>query len=151
MGNRGGVAEGIYAAAIYLRFMSNSKNRAQTIREDQLQKFIFSAMTKNTGEETGEAPNLGTTIKDDVCLKYGLKVKDHSNLMDERLWPHWKGEAVKIPGFKEIKGTKHNIIQAALNYVNNTTPGRVGQPNSVMDWAKMFYENGVYNLSLIHI
>jgi len=150
MGNRGGVAEGIYAAAIYLRFMSNSKNRAQTIREDQLQKFIFSAMTKNTGEETGEAPNLDTTIKDDVCLKYGLKVKDHSNLMDQRLWPHWKGEAVKIPGFKEIKGTKHNIIQAALNYVNNTTPGRVGQPNSVMDWAKMFYENGVYNIIKIN-
>ena len=145
MGNRGGIAEGIYAAAIYLRFMSKAKDRAGQITEQQVQNFIYSNMKSNTGKITGQAPNLGTTIKDDIELKYGLKVKDHNALMDERMWPHWRGEAVNISGFKEIKKQSHNMIRAALNYVNNTTPGRSGQPQSVMNWAKQFYENGVYN------
>jgi len=144
MGNRGGIAEGIYAAAIFLRFAAKAPDRADRILETTLKSFIEAEMTSSTGKLTRQAPNEGTTVTDDVTLQYGLKVKDHACLLDMRLWEHWKGHAVKIAGYKEIKRTGNNIIKAALDYVNNTN-SKGGKKESVRDYAKTFYRNGVHN------
>ena len=152
MGNRGGIAEGVYAAAIFLRFTADQNSRAKTIREDDLKNFIFSKMNKsNTGEVKGLGPNRDTTKKDNICLTYGLKLKDWKCLADKRLWPHWKNEKhVKIDGYKEIKKTGHDMIGAALNYVNGIAYQKSGQPDSVRAWAHTFWNNGVVNDVIIN-
>ena len=151
MGNRGGIAEGVYAAAIFLRFTADQNSRAKTIKEDDLKNFIFSKMNKsNTGEVKGHGPNRDTNLKDNVCLTYGLKLKDWKCLADKRLWPHWKNESVKVDGYKEIKNTGHDMIKAALNYVNGIAYQKSGQPDSVRAWAHTFWNNGVVNDVIIN-
>ena len=152
MGNRGGIAEGVYSAAIFLRFTAGQNSRAKTIKEDDLKNFIFSKMNKsNTGEVKGLGPNRDTTKKDNICLTYGLKLKDWKCLADKRLWPHWKNEKhVKIDGYKEIKKTGHDMIGAALNYVNGIAYQKSGQPDSVRAWAHTFWNNGVVNDVIIN-
>ena len=146
--NRGGVSEGIYACAIFLRFTSKGHNRAKAISEKTLKDFILGRYvdTKVNQTITGEGENLDVNFKDKIILRLGLKLADIKSLKDGRLWEHWKGKAVKIPGYKEIKATKHDIIRAALKYVN-ASPGSPndGSVKGPAYFARLMYANKVYN------
>ena len=147
--NRGGVSEGIYACAIFLRFTAKGKDRGHAVSEATLKQFILGpkvdAKVKQTIKGTGD--NMPpVTFKDDIILRLGLKLADVKSMKDGRLWEHWKGKAVKIPGYKEIKATKHDIIKAALEYVN-AAPGSPndGSVKGPAYFARLMYANKVYN------
>lgn len=146
--NRGGVSEGIYACAIFLRFTAKGKDRGEAISEATLKRFILGSKVDAKVSQTikGTGDNLGVNFKDDIVLKLGLKLADIKAMKDPRLWEHWKGKAVKIPGFKEIKATKHDIIKAALEYVN-AAPGSPndGSVKGPAYFARLMYANKVYN------
>lgn len=146
--NRGGVSEGIYACAIFLRFTAKGKDRGNAISEATLKQFILGpkvdAKVKQTIKGTGD--NLGVNFKDDIVLRLGLKLADVKSMKDPKLWEHWKGNAVNIPGYKPIKSTKHNIIKAALDYVN-APPGSPndGSVKGPAYFTRLMYANKVYN------
>lgn len=146
--NRGGVSEGIYACAIFLRFTAKGKDRGEAISEAILKRFILGSKVDTKISQTikGTGDNLGVNFKDDIVLKLGLKLADIKAMKDPRLWEHWKGKAVKIPGFKEIKATKHDIIGAGLKYVN-ASPGSPndGSVKGPAYFARLMYANKVYN------
>ena len=146
--NRGGVSEGIYACAIFLRFTAKGHNRGNPISEKTLRDFILGRQVDTKVKQTipGEGENLDVNFKDKIILRLGLKLADIKSLKDGRLWEHWKGKAVKIPGYKEIKATKHDIIKAALVYVN-ASPGSPndGAVKGPAYFARLMYANKVYN------
>ena len=77
--NRGGVSEGIYACAIFLRFTAKGKDRARPVTEATLKQFILGpkvdAKVKQTIKGTGD--NMPpVTFKDDIILRLGLKLAD---------------------------------------------------------------------------
>ena len=146
--NRGGVSEGIYACAIFLRFTAKGKDRGEAVSEATLKRFILGTKVDAKVSQTikGTGDNLGVNFKDDIVLKLGLKLSDIKAMKDPKLWEHWKGKAVKIDGFKEIKGAKHDMIGAALKYVN-ASPGspKDGSVKGPAYFARLMYQNMVYN------
>ena len=147
--NRGGVAEGIYAAAIFLRFTNKGKKRGAKITEKELKSFIHSKMAGegNSGTIDGLGDNRDKTIKDDILLVYGLKAADAKALYDKRIWEHWKGAAVKIKGIKELPKQGSDMVETALNYVNNASKSAAKTPmeETIIEWANIMWDNGVYN------
>jgi len=146
--NRGGVSEGIYACAIFLRFTAKGKDRGQAISEATLKQFILGPKVDAKVSQTikGTGDNLGVNFKDDIVLKLGLKLADIKAMKDPKLWEHWKGKAVKIDGFKPIKATSHDMIGAGLKYVN-ASPGSPndGSVKGPAYFARLMYANKVYN------
>ena len=147
--NRGGVAEGIYAAAIFLRFTNKGKKRGAKITEKELKDFIMNKMAGegNSGTIEGIGDNREKTIKDDIILDYGLKAADAKSLYDKRIWEHWKGAAVKLKGIKQLPKQGSDMVQTALNYVNNASKSsaKTEMEHPIIEWAHIMWDNGVYN------
>tara|TARA_Y100000768_G_scaffold365822_1_gene327426 strand:- start:446 stop:1987 length:1542 start_codon:yes stop_codon:yes gene_type:complete len=146
--NRGGVSEGIYACAIFLRFTAKGKDRGEAVSEATLKRFILGSQVDAKVSQTikGTGDNLGVNFKDDIVLKLGLKLADIKAMKDPKLWEHWKGKGVKIDGFKEIKAARHDMIGAALKYIN-ASPGspKDGSVKGPAYFARLMYANKVYN------
>ena len=120
--NKGNVAEYIFAAAIFARFVSREKR----VDESDVKRLVFNhKMTSNTGNYMEEASNKGVKVMDEVYLHWGLAQNNWDALQDDKLWTTW---TMTIGG--------NNIMSSALDYANS--------PN-VTKWAQEFYTNRMMN------
>lgn len=115
-GNRGDMAEGVFAAAITARFV----NKNGTISEQDVLDMINNLSTTKTHQELEfKSPNKNPKIQDRVCLKVRLAMGNLTALTD-----------------KNTQGTLGSIIQSSVKYANS---------NVVANWSKILYENNRYN------
>lgn len=119
--NMGDVAEGVFAAAIAVRFT----NRNTTVTKSDVNSLIQGLPTpvsRNKGkvvQKTFKADNKDIDLKDDVILKIALAEANISFLLDSR-----------------SQSALSSYIDSAVKYAND---------QKVQKWAKLVYENGRYD------
>lgn len=119
--NMGDVAEGVFAAAIAVRFT----NRNTTVTKSDVNSLIQGLPTpvsRNKGkvvQKTFKADNKDIDLKDDVILKIALAEANMSFLLDSR-----------------SQSALSSYIDSAVKYAND---------QKVQKWAKLVYENGRYD------
>jgi len=115
-GNRGDMAEGVFAAAITARFI----NKNATVSESDVIKIIDKLDNSKMHQEMMyPSPNKNPKIKDNVCFKLSLAPSNLQALTD-------KTTQVSLAG----------IIQSSVKYANSAI---------VTSWSKMLYENNRVN------
>ena len=115
-GNRGDMAEAIFAAAITARFMTRNQNVTATNIHALLDKLRTDKM-QQTHEYEGL--NMNPKIIDTVTLKVGLAIPNLVALQD-----------------RTVRASLSDIVASAIKYANAPT---------VVKWAKMLYENNQRN------
>ena len=115
-GNRGDMAEAIFAAAITARFMTKNENVTASHIHALLDKLRTDKM-QQTHEYEGL--NMNPKIIDSVTLKVGLAIPNLVALQD-----------------KTIRASLSDVVASAIKYANAT---------SIVKWAKMLYENNQKN------
>jgi len=115
-GNRGDMAEAIFAAAITARFMTRNQNVTATHIHALLDKLRTDKM-QQTHEYEGL--NMNPKIIDSVTLKVGLAIPNLVALQD-----------------RTIRASLSDIVASAIKYANAPT---------IVKWAKMLYENNQRN------
>ena len=115
-GNRGDMAEAIFAAAITARFMTRNENITATHIHALLDRLRTDKM-QQTHEYEGL--NMNPKIIDSVTLKVGLAIPNLVALQD-----------------RAIRASLSDIVASAIKYANAPT---------VVKWAKMLYENNQRN------
>ena len=119
--NMGDVAEGVFAAAIAVRFI----NRNATVTKSDVNSLIQGLPTpvsRNKGkvvQKTFKADNKDIDLKDDVILKISLAESNMNFLLDYR-----------------SQSALSSYIDSAVKYAND---------QKVQKWSKLVYENGRYD------
>ena len=119
--NMGDVAEGVFAAAIAVRFT----NRNSTVTKPAVNSLIQGLPTPTSRgkgkviEKTYKADNKDIDLKDDVILKIALAEANMNFLLDSR-----------------SQSALATYIDAAVKYAND---------QKVQRWAKLVYENGRFD------
>lgn len=115
-GNRGDMAEGIFAAAITARFM----NKNMLIQPVHVIALIDRIDNKKMQQKmVYDSPNKDAKITDKVTFQLGLALSNLVALTD-----------------KGVQSTLTDIINAAVKYANSSI---------ITSWSKLLYENGKYN------
>lgn len=115
-GNRGDMAEGVFAAAIAARFI----NKNGTISEQDVIDMINGLdKTKSHQKIDFKSPNKNPKIVDHVCLNLRLAPSNLTALTD-----------------RQTQSTLGDIIQSSVKYANS---------NVVAAWSKTLYENNRFN------
>jgi len=115
-GNRGDMAEAIFASAITARFMTRNEN-ITAIHIHALLDRLRTDKMQQTHEYEGL--NANPKIVDGVILKVGLAIPNLVALQD-----------------RTIRASLSDIVASAIKYANSPT---------VVKWAKMLYENNQRN------
>ena len=115
-GNRGDMAEAIFAAAITARFMTKNQNVTAIHIHALLDKLRTDKM-QQTHEYEGL--NMNPKIIDSVTLKVGLAIPNLVALQD-----------------RTIRASLSDVVASAIKYANAPI---------VVKWAKMLYENNQRN------
>lgn len=121
--NKGDVAEGIFAASIYARFLSKTKKINIRDVQDILKKADKrKRKTGNTIRLTlkEKSANKNGIVFDDISLNIILAETNMNSLLDEDIWT------------PELK----NLFDLSIKYANSKT---------VKDWADLLYCNNQYN------
>lgn len=119
--NMGDVAEGVFAAAVTVRFI----NRNSTVTKAAVNALIQGLPTPTSRgkgkvvEKTFKADNKDIDLKDDVVLKIALAEANMNFLLDSR-----------------SQSALATYIDSAVKYAND---------QKVQKWAKLVYENGRYD------
>ena len=119
--NMGDVAEGVFAAAIAVRFI----NRNATVTKSDVNSLIRGLPTPvslskgKVVQKTFKADNKDIDLKDDVILKISLAESNMNFLLDYR-----------------SQSALSSYIDSAVKYAND---------QKVQKWSKLVYENGRYD------
>lgn len=116
-GNRGDMAEAIFASAIVARFVHKNTPVTSIRVHDILDKI---QSTKQQQTIAFKSKNVNDSIQDDVIFILGLAIANLKALQD-----------------KGIRDSLEDVVQSSIKYANSKI---------VSDWAKLLYENNVYNL-----
>lgn len=115
--NKGNIAEIIFAAAIFERFVSKGK---QVTTSDVHQLIRKLPPGKNMGRFSMRSPNKNPKVKSDfVHFIYGLSKNNYDAVKNDKLWPAWE-----------------KLIAGSLRYANSI---------NVKQYADMFYTNNLHN------
>lgn len=116
-GNRGDMAEAIFAAAITARFMTRNQNISAIHIHALLDK-----LQTNVMQQVHEYDGLNQNPKviDKVIMRVGLAIPNLIALQD-----------------RMIRSSLSDIVQSAIKYANSA---------NVVKWAKMLYENNQKNI-----
>lgn len=115
-GNRGDMAEGVFAAAITARFM----NKNMAIQANHVIALIDRIDNKKMQQKmVYDSPNKNPKIMDKVTFQLGLALSNLVALTD-----------------KSVQLTLTDIINAAVKYANSSI---------VTAWSKLLYENNKFN------
>jgi putative lipoic acid-binding regulatory protein len=116
-GNRGDVAEGIFAAAITARFIGSNS----TVTEQEVIA-VIDKLSKNKPKQTltFKGANKNKRVQDTVIFKINLAPANMAALTD-----------------KNSQARLGDLIQSSVKYANSQVVG---------SWSKMLYENNRYNI-----
>lgn len=115
--NKGNVAEIIFAAAIFQRFVSKGKQVTPSDVHDLIRKL---PPGKNMGRYSMRSPNKNPKVKSDfVHFIYGLAKNNYDAVKNDKLWPAWQA-----------------LIDGSLRYANSI---------NVRQYADEFYNNNLHN------
>jgi hypothetical protein len=115
-GNRGDMAEGLFAAAVTARFM-NKNSPISAVHVIALIDRIDN--TKMQQKMVYESPNKNPKISDKVTFQLGLALSNLVALTD-----------------KSVQSSLSDIIQSSVRYANSAI---------ITSWSKLLYENNKYN------
>ena len=115
-GNRGDMAEGLFAAAVTARFM-NKNSPISAVHVIALIDRIDN--TKMQQKMVYESPNKNPKISDKVTFQLGLALSNLVALTDN-----------------SVQSSLSDIIQSSVRYANSAI---------ITSWSKLLYENNKYN------
>jgi hypothetical protein len=115
-GNRGDMAEGLFAAAVTARFM-NKNSPISAVHVIALIDRIDN--TKMQQKMVYDSPNKNPKISDKVTFQLGLALSNLVALTD-----------------KSVQSSLSDIIQSSVRYANSAI---------ITSWSKLLYENNKYN------